>query len=458
MVRSKRVFLTALTLLTLVLCPLARAQDEPVVTLELPDEGPGEALGNWLYAELDGFRVRWNVLDVGGEQLEPVVAVTRSEPGRAGREVRAMRDLLREGGGIIYVVGPGDRNLRAARDFWGPTDVNLESADGGASSARWVEHPLTDALERIGAVTPEVNISGVGGSPLVRAGADTVAVAFDWGPLGRAVIIDEALLFDQLSTLSPRPSVRGLLVRAVNWASGREETTPAVQAPAAAPVGADDGERRDVAAPEHMVAALDLPTEGDEWPALRGALLEALKKAGLEIDELRAEEGEPVITPAGLQRAGLLVVGSGREEVHYTEPIAVARFLDSGGRMLFVSHARGPRQKRMIGFNQLLSQLRIAVALGRKGGQPELVPHPITGGLQATGEERVLDGAQIWTPAVDPMVRVRNRPVAATYQRGEGRLVIIDGELLLRHPRAERPWPVFREMLDRSIEWLLGEL
>ncbi|MGC9317254.1 MAG: hypothetical protein ACP5KN_04370 [Armatimonadota bacterium] len=466
MTRRRLLKLIGATGLVLCACVSAPAQDERLVSLQLRADGPGYQLGTWLQGQLsdEGMRVRWPDLDEESEPADtPHCVVTWSEPGRPESEVRQLRRLLRQGRGIVYVIGSGERHLRSARSFWGPTDVTVEDLDGGAGSARWVEHPLTDSMADIGAVAPDTAVSGVGGSPLVRAGGRTIAIAFDWGPLGRAVILDSSIIFDPLHTDSPRPAVREFLLRAVRWAS---EAATAAELPVppptdeetpSAPIWGELPEPQGVGRPEYMRAVVDLPTEADGWPRLRETILEALEREHLEIDEPRAREGEPLIAPDDLERAGMLVVGSGREEVHYTEPLTVARFFDTGGRLLFVGHARGPRQKRMIGFNQLLSQLCIAASLGRPHGEAELQEHPITGGLELPERPVVRGGLQIWTPLVQPLVTVRGRPAAGAWQRGDGRLVIIDGELLLPAPRRDEPYPAFSTLLDRAIDWLVGE-
>lgn len=451
----------------LILCAWATApaQDERLVAVELPVMGPGYQLGDWLQGELadEGMHVRWPDLDEEGALAEaPDCVVTWSEPGRPGSEVRQLRGLLRQGRGIIYVIGSGERHLRGARSFWGPTDVTIEDPDGGAGSAQWVDHPLTEGMEDMGAVTPGSAVSGVGGSPLVRAGGRTIAIAFDWGPLGRAVILDSSIIFDPLHTDTPRPAVREFLLRAVRWSSEATAAAPPEAQPAdeerpTAPIWGELPEPEDVGGPEYMRAVVDLPTEADGWPRLRETILEELERARLEVEELRAREGEPLIAPDDLERAGMLVVGSGREEVHYTEPLTVARFFDTGGRLLLVGHARGRRQKRMIGFNQLLSQLCIAASLGRPHGDAELQEHPITRGLELPERPLVRGGMQIWTPLAEPLVTVRGRPAAGAWQRGDGRIVLIDGELLLPAPRRDDPYPAFPKLLRQAVDWLLGE-
>jgi hypothetical protein len=44
------------------------------------------------------------------------------------------------------------------------------------------------------------------------------------------------------------------------------------------------------------------------------------------------------------------------------------------------------------------------------------------------------------------------------WQRGEGRIVVIDGQLLLSQGREDEAYPEMVRLLRNSIEWLKGEL
>ena len=98
----------------------------------------------------------------------PAAIVTWSDPGLGGTQMRVLRERVRAGGGLVYVVGAGEANIQRARALLGPLDVNVEEADGGSGYASWAEHPLTAGAAAIGAVTPGATVSGVGGSPLAQ--------------------------------------------------------------------------------------------------------------------------------------------------------------------------------------------------------------------------------------------------------------------------------------------------
>ncbi len=451
--------------------PCAARGQESVVELDLPTEGPQFSFGSWLQQALAGESVivRWPDADrVGPPGEVPACIVTWSKPKRSGRDTRRLRAQVREGRGLVYVIGAGKAHINRARRFWGALDVVIEEADGGSGYAEWAPHPLTEGAGNIGSVTPGATISGVGGSPLVTVGGQPVAIAFDWGPLGRAVIIDQALIFGQLHQESPRPAMRDMLVAAVKWAAGPPPDEAQVATPKiprfhdeqpATSIWSDLAEPGPVSPPAAMTALLDVPEEGDGWPEIRPLLVRELERAELEIEVAPpAAEGEPVITPRLLERTGVLVVGSGRESVHYTEPVEVGRFFDEGGRLLFIGHARPRSQRRMIGFNQLLSAFPITTTLNRFGGRAELVPHPITEGLPAPEDRKIRPGLRIWSPLADVLVRVGDQPAAAAWQLGDGRVVVIDGELLRPQGDDDQAMETFRLLLRRSVEWLLGQI
>ncbi len=452
----------------LALAAVCGAQDDgPPVRLDLPTTGPQFSLGAWLTQALVGEAVTasWPKAEEGSALEEPAAAiVTWSNPERDGVEIEQLRAHVRSGRGLVYVVGAGEAHIQRARSLLGPLDVNVQEADGGSGYASWEEHPLTEGAEAIGAVTPGVTISGVGGSPLAEVGGRAIAMAFDWGPLGRAVIVDESMVFDQLHQDSPRPAVRDVLIDAVLWAArageGAAAETPAGPVPARleGPIWGDLPEPGPVGPPARMGALLDVPEEGDGWPQIRDRLLRELERADLEVDEPRVQEGEPVITEERLARAGMLVVGSGRESVEFAEPLAVERFFAAGGRLLFIGHAQARSQRRMIGFNDLLTGLPIATTLNRPGGGVALAPHAITAGLGLEEELRVPGGMQIWAPLTDTLVTVDGRPAAAAWQSGEGRIVVIDGELLRPRDDERRAPEPMRMLLRRAIRWLLGEI
>jgi hypothetical protein len=112
----------------------------------------------------------------------------------------------------------------------------------------------------------------------------------------------------------------------------------------------------------------------------------------------------------------------------------------------------------MVGFNELLTQLRIAVSLERDNGRANLVLHPITRGIRMPEDGlRVRKGAVVWAPLTEPLVTVRNHPAAAAWQLGNGRIVVIDGQLLLSQRGEDEPYREMVTLLRHSLEWLMGE-
>ena len=452
-----------IALALVVLLASVAVAEEPLVLLDLPAEGPPSNLGAWLQGELGGeaLRVHW---PDPGERVRladgPECLVTWSQPNRPAGSVKQLRAQVRSGGGMVYVIGAGDRHIRQARSLWGPIDVNIQPQKGvGASDARWAAHPLTAGGDSIGAVIAGSSISGSGGSPLIRAGGLTVAMAFDWGPMGRAVLLDQSVLFDQLHEANPRPAMRDLLVRAVTWAAGADLSEPAVvvDRPPVPPVGELIGETS-VTAPEFDRAFVNLPQGRDHWKDIRPVVMDELERRGLDMRMPRVPEGEPVFTTERLDRTGLLVFGTDREEVHWTESITIGRYFEQGGRILCIPHARRRTQERMMGLNDLLSQLRITASLGRPRGQVEFVEHPITGRMRGSDDLTVPAGVQIWGPLTSPVATARNRSLVSTYERGEGRIVLIDGELLRLTEERNRPHRDVLTLLRRSLDWLLGDL
>lgn len=458
---------------TLVLCAVAVAvgawaQDGgPLIAIDLPGEGAQYEFGGWLEDALrdEGVRVTRPQRAAEAFADEPACVVTWSEPRRGSGETRRLRRHVRSGGGLVYVVGEGERHLRRARTFLGPLDIDVRPLDGGAGAADWGPHPLTEGSPDLGAVNAGTAISGAGGSPLIRTGGRQIAVAFDWGPLGRAVILDQSVLFDQLHEASPRPAVRDFLVRAALWTARADEDTAAAEEPRERPhvPSIEELIGEQAAAPvTHRTAILDLPDgDRDNWNQIRRLLRAELERAEIDLRDPRRSEGEALLSSGTLEGTGLIVLGSGREsdEIHWSEPMALGWFFERGGRILAIPHAAGGSMGRMVGFNEMLTQLRIAVSLGRDNGRAHLAPHPITRRIRMPEDGLGMrEGAQVWAPLTEPLVTVRNRPAAASWQSGEGRIVIIDGQLLLSQRGEDEPYDEMVTLLRNSIQWLMGDL
>ncbi len=437
------------------------AEDRALVRLDLPDTGPAYQFGGWLQSALaPAARTRWPDVDERGaleEQPDCIVSWSRSQ--RPDTGVKLLQDHVRAGGGAVFVVGAGDEHVRYARAVWGPLDVNIQAQDRSASDARWVSHPLTEGGEAIGAVETGSRLSGDGGSPLIRAGGATVAIAFDWGPLGRAVLIDEGVIFDQLHEASPRPALRDFIVRAAEWAAQIEEREPTVEPERASPPSIEEliGAPA-VDAPVSDRTIVILPETEDHWAEIHPIVMRELERRDLNLRVPRVHEGDPVFTSERLDRAGLLVLGPQREKAEWTEPHVIRRFFQQGGRILCIPHARGGTQERMVGLNELLRPLRITANLSRPRGTLKIEEHAITERLSFPDDLRIDHGAQIWAPLASPLVTVNGRMVAAAYQEGEGRIVIIDGEFLRLTEDRDRPDRDVLALLRRSLRWLLGDL
>lgn len=461
-VRRARGSLTGALVLLALLTGFAWAQERAPVLIDLPTEGPEYHFRGWLQSALDDERltVRWADLDEEGPPEEEVAClVTWSRPDRSADSAKYLRAQVRNGRGMVYVIGAGEEHVRQARTIWGPLDVNIRPQDRGASDARWASHPLTEDGPSIGAVSAGSSVSGTGGSPLIRAGGATIAMAFDWGPLGRAVLLDQSVLFDQLHEASPRPGVRDFLVRSVAWAAYLDEMEPTAppDRPPVPPVEEPTGVTP-VDPPDWDRTIVVLPEDVDHWEHIHPLVMSELERRELNIRVPRVHEGDPVFTTERLRRVGLLVFGPEREEVHWTESIAIARYFQQGGRILCIPHARRGTQRRMVGLNQLLSHLRITAALGRGAGHARLEEHPITERVSFPDDLRVTGGIHVWAPLTAPLVTVDRRPLAAAWQQGEGRIVLIDGELLRLKGDRDRPHRDVATFLRRSLDWLLGDL
>jgi hypothetical protein len=435
---------------------VAAQGEEPLVLLNLATFGPPHSLGTWLQDALadEPFELRWPDPDEVSESEEaPACVVTWSDPGRSGEEARQMRGHLRGGAGILYVVGMTEAHLAAARSFWAPLHVNVQPAGGISGFPAWADDPLTEGLPAPGATTASCILSGRTGKALMTVAGQAVAMGFDWGERGRAVLVDQALLGDQLSTQRPPAAVRDFIVRSVRWTA---QVQGAVAEPHPEPEPPPELlEPEPIEPPSSKRALLDMGATEDNWPDLEVQVVEALEDADLRLVKLRGEE--PLLTSESLEDIGLLAVGSCRD-FQPSEAIAVSRFYATGGRLLLVVHTGPelPTRLRTIYFNEILQDLELAVALARPQGEAEFSSHPITRGVG--GRVPAPGGVQIWTYLADTLVEIAGRRAAVAQQSEASRAVLIDGGLLLPRPGEERPAGQFVTMLRRSVKWLIGDL
>jgi len=455
-----------LTLLVLacatIVCSTVLAQEEePLVLLDLATLGPPYDFGTWLQDTLadEPLEMRWPDLDEAGGLAEvPSCVVTWSDPDRTGDEVRQLRGHLRRGDGMLYVVGASRAHLAAARSFWAPLHVNVQAATAVSGFPAWGDDPLTQGLPALGATTANVTLSGRHGKPLIRVAGQPVAMSFDWGEGGRAVIVDQALLGDPLSTQRPPVAIRDFLVRCVLWPAESRgapappepepeptpEPEPATEVTQAPPIGPPASKR----------ALVDMGALEDSWPEIKARVVAALEGADLRVREARMREGEPVLTSESLDGVGVLALGSCRD-IAQSEAMAVSRFYAAGGRLLLVAHTTGHTLHRlwMIEFNEILAELELSASLARPHGQAEFSEHPITRRLR--GPVTAPGGVQIWTYLADTLVEVFGLPAAVAQQTQTSRAVLMDGGLLLPMPGEEEPAGEFTTMLERSVKWLI---
>lgn len=452
---------------------VVRADDDaPLALLDLALTGPAYDFGVWLLDALEDedLQVRWPDFDEAGDlDAPPDCVVTWSDPSRGGLWTKRMRKHLSEGGGMIYIVGTGSRNLRAARDFWSWLDIDIEAADGEAGFARWGRHPLTEGLPNIGAVDPGAYISSAGGSPLIKFGGDALAMAFDWGEQGRGVIVDQGVLGDQLNSAQPRPALRELLIRCARWTAGAkplgdQDTPDAPDTPATRDTDAPDLWHPEPVAIGAMASdrvLMDIAADDQEWPLISQRVVSALEAADLRVRMADAREGQPRLTDESLAGVGMVVIGAARDDFTWSEGLALRRFVDAGGRVLLLAREQKKPHARMVSFNGLLDELELAASLGRRRGKVELHPHEITkgvGGRSVLRSENIVagPGARIWAWQAAPIISVSGAVAAAAVQTETSRVFIMDAGLLLPWQQRDPADSIF-EVLSNAVKWLAGE-
>lgn len=426
---------------------------KPLLALDLPLDGGLGATAAATYEVLRAageHEVWWLKVFEPPHQGRTIAACAATGAALNTREVPNLLEYVRGGGGLVLLVDTAPQWRRTNSGLLTGLDVQLAEAKGQGDEISVRNHPVTEGLGEVTVRPPGLALQSGSLDPLVTRGGEPLALAGVVGR-GRVVVLLSALVAATDPNRAPEQFRVQLLARALKWAAVRFEGlagagsvsgpgTPLATAPVAATLA-----RR---------AVSDLPAD-DRYKPIGAALGEALAAAALPAEPLNYRKDTATLAAALAGRPALLVVSSYRE-YDLAETAAAAEYVFGGGSLLVLPYAQDATVKQLANLNRLLGEFGIAVTYGRPAGEAQVREHPVTEGL--SGFTRVPAGSAVWAYAQWPLVTVGEAAVASAHLVGNGRVIVLDGSLLVRpadSKAADSSTPAAR-LLQAAIRWLTG--
>lgn len=385
----------------------------------------------------------------------PAAVVLYSGNPLSEQQQAALVEYIAGGGGVVYVFGTTSRHAEPASAFAGAFGVELDIGRGPRREVELGRHPALAGVSSLPTATYDARMSGPDLTPLARQGPDVIAGVAEVEQ-GRLALLPLTLVTGARDE-PPAPEQTRLLANVCLWAAGLDDELPEVMAERPDTVRGPDGLERTMRAvllrfreaPESDfgdAALVDILAADDNWDAIADRLEELLGPTGLPVRHLAGEHDVAPLARALESGPALAVIGSTRR-LEDAEIVAVANYVRLGGRVMVVAHAGGGYPVRLIDINALLREFNVAVAMGRSSGSTMLEDHPIAEGLAEP--PAMPAGLAIWSTTADPVASVGRRPYMATVEVGEGRVVALDGRMLLADAHA----PLF----EAALGWLLEQ-
>lgn len=391
------------------------------------------------------------------EAAEPPTTVVIDDD-RLTEEPRreALRQHLRQGGGIVLLVGPSSRHYEQANLLLTAFDAQLVKMMYSLGPLRLGDNPVTGGLELAASHYPRVRLEGAEVVPLAWTG-NYLAFGQIRVEEGGLIVLPASLIAAGLRLHPPDRSGVTLAVRACSWANRTmQEPLPSPPEPprptdeslpaSVLPPPADTGLTLESA--DFSEAVLyDCQAADDHWPEINGIVQRLLENEGLPVKALRVGSEEAPLTRALESEPPLVVLGSWRQWEE-REIVALYYYLCAGGRVLALANATTYSQVRLVYLNQALYPAGFLVSLGRPAGLGEVAPSALQEEIGEVGE--LPGGIQVWGEAAQPVVRVGSRAAMGMGSCEVGRLLTLDAAPL-------RDNTAYRRALREGIRWLISE-
>jgi len=396
-----------------------------------------------------------------GEELAeaaepPTTVVIDDDRLTEGPRREALRQHLRQGGGMVLLVGPASRHYEQANLLLTALDTQLVKMVCSPGPLRLGDNPVTGGLELAASHYPRVRLEGTEVVPLAWTG-DYVAFGQIRAEEGGLIVLPASLIAAGLRRHPLDQSGVTLAVRACSWANraipGPPPAPPEPLRPTdenlpvpVLPPTADTGLALESA--DFSEAVLyDCRAADDHWPEINGIVQHLLENEGLSVKALRVGSEKTPLTRALESEPPLVVLGSWRQWEE-REIIALYYYLCAGGRVLALANATTNDQIRLVYLNQALYPAGFLVSLGRPAGLGEVVPSALQEEIGEIGE--LPGGIEVWGKAAQPVVRVGSRAAMGMGSCEAGRLLTLDAAPLRNNS-------AYRRALREGIRWLISE-
>lgn len=458
----------------------AIAQDRGVVLVDMPGSGQPGQIHSILAAALEplGFTVAKS----GDEAArEPDAIVVYSDHTYDADDIKILQTFVNEGGGLLLLYGSTTRHIAPANAILEPLGMKLASARTPRAAPKLLADSITSGVGRLPETSYRTAVRGETRKALATQGEPTVAARATSGE-GRVVVLPLDMVTADRDALPTADQAR-LLANACLWLMESEDAEPVMEGlptdatdaaqpalggnplrPGAVedrrprPMRSTLGRRRDEPSSDFGGTILvDILAADDDWDLIAENLEKTLARLGLPVRYLQPSGQSPLAL--ALANPPALVVVSSTRPYDVDEALALAQYVDLGGRVLCLAHAKLPYTIRLLDFNALLREYDISVSLVREAGPTLNGEHPITEGLGAL--PTMPWGVHIWSRTAKPVAKAgRGAFVVAWENEQGGRLVVADGKVLLVGTRALRspvksgPAMPFMPLMDAAIDWL----
>lgn len=477
------------SLLAVLLTTTGWGQTARTIMLHLPGSGRLAEVGPALTRELADSGLTVEDSTAQDPASLPAVVVLYSGETLSAEERSTLEGFVREGGGLVYLIGSTSRHVGPATELLEPLGFEVRSLGLKRGVVQLGAHPIVRGVIGLGAVPATAGLSGARLQTLAVLEGATVAAAGEVGK-GRVVVLPEGMV---ASTGGPSPAQVQVLANACLWAAqlstespeggpgdGADARPPAMMAtPPSGSVTAGpsgpiinppedkrarpmatllDRKRWSPSSDFSGTALVDIVAGDDNWGLIAETLDRTLTAAGLQVRYLDIRHETPPLVEALDSQPALLVIGSTRRFT-IAEAVAVSHYARLGGRVLFLAHASARVAIRLVDLNLVLSEFGMTASLVRPQGPTLLGKHAITRGLMPPPQ--LPWGVGIWSAHADPVAKAGRVCFLAAVEDGPARIVALDAKLLLVGTPAV-PSPVktpekqpFLPLFTRTVAWLL---
>lgn len=456
------------------------AQDRGAVLVDLPTSGqPGQVHAS-LQAALGplGFAVARPGEDAA---REPDAIVVYSDHTYDADDTTMLQSFVDQGGGLLLLYGSTTRHIAPSNAIVEALGVKLVGARTPRAVPRLFADSITSGVGPLPDTSYRTAVTGKTRKVLATQGEPTVAARATSGE-GRVVVLPLDMVTAERDA-APTPAQTRLLANAALWLLEREEETPEIETPATQPEGSASTsvpantlrpgaaeDRRPRPMRKTLARTRTGPTEDfsgtvlvdmlagdDDWDLVAGSLDPILARLRLPVRTLQPEGLSPLAQ--ALANPPALVVATSTRRYDVDEALALAQYVNLGGRVLFLAHAKLPYTIRLLDFNTLLREYDVSVSLIREAGPTLTREHPITQGLGAL--PTMPWGLSVWSRTAQLVARTPRGAIMVVWQsEQDGRIVVADAKTLLVGTKAV-PSPVrsgpampFVPLVEAAVDWL----